>query len=414
MNSPYQRKTSNFFPRELGGDAEATPPGRGGPSLIASHTPLAIPLPEFLRPVSGFGITLGPSYTHMNTTAPSSPFQFTKRHNLSPLIGSKFFSSQPNPTPGVRKSLSTSQTPLIDPFVLNVTSPISPDLPSIEMLSLSQGGTSSHKSLTSSLASSNFIGLSPSMPLQSIWSNSNTPIIDNSWTGIDDKTPKLDNFHFETSDVLFSPFYEEEVPPIESSESKRHNIYSSKVNSTPTFIPRGEQKVEGKILFPDTKRPEFLGERLRKVETRTVKAKVAKEEKYDDFRFENVVVNLPKSTNIRIPRNEALNQVFLRQLTNHGVTYSEDHCSTFYKRNKHKYMFIKESSNSLKVNNSGNKSFVTIKLKFTNDEAKKRKLKVDIKNLPVWKPINVQQMGYDKSKKRRDDKRRSKGRRERA
>lgn len=52
-------------------------------------------------------------------------------------------------------------------------------------------------------------------------------------------------------------------------------------------------------------------------------------------------------------------------------------------------MFIRELSNSLKVNNSGPKSWVTIKVKLGASE--QQKLKVDVKRLPVWKPINLNQ-----------------------
>lgn len=69
--------------------------------------------------------------------------------------------------------------------------------------------------------------------------------------------------------------------------------------------------------------------------------------------------------------------------------YPEDFCSTFYKRNTHGYMFIRELSNSLKVNASGPKSWVTLKIKL--GELEQQKLKVDVKRLPVWKPINLNQ-----------------------
>lgn len=69
--------------------------------------------------------------------------------------------------------------------------------------------------------------------------------------------------------------------------------------------------------------------------------------------------------------------------------YPEDFCSTFYKRNTHGYMFIRELSNSLKVNASGPKSWVTLKIKLGEQE--QQKMKVDVKRLPVWKPINLNQ-----------------------
>ncbi|ODV77093.1 uncharacterized protein CANTADRAFT_27477 [Suhomyces tanzawaensis NRRL Y-17324] len=89
--------------------------------------------------------------------------------------------------------------------------------------------------------------------------------------------------------------------------------------------------------------------------------------------------------------------------------YAEDYCSTFYKRNSHGYMFIREPTNSLKVNSSGGKSWVELKIKLPSDGLPHqtdqhqqaalllRKLRVDIKKLPIWKPINLNGSGPVKS-----------------
>lgn len=68
--------------------------------------------------------------------------------------------------------------------------------------------------------------------------------------------------------------------------------------------------------------------------------------------------------------------------------YPEDFCSTFYKRNSHGYMFIRESLTSLKVNSTGPKQWVTIKVKLNENLTK---MKVDVKRFPVWKPISLNQ-----------------------
>lgn len=85
-------------------------------------------------------------------------------------------------------------------------------------------------------------------------------------------------------------------------------------------------------------------------------------------------------------------------------SHAEDFCSTFYKRNNHGYMFIREGSNSPKVNSSGPKSWVTINVKLF--DADQKKLKVDVKRLPVWRPINLNQL----SATRKPAKKKSKGR----
>ncbi|CUM45947.1 unnamed protein product [Debaryomyces fabryi] len=113
------------------------------------------------------------------------------------------------------------------------------------------------------------------------------------------------------------------------------------------------------------------------------------------------VVRLPAGTR-ETRRCPKFRDYFLQQ--NNDVN-SEDYCSTFYKRNSLGYMFIKEPSNSLKVNSSGPRSWVQLKIKFP-DTASAKKLKVDIKKLPFWKPINVNLKDPSRSKKSLKDKRR--------
>lgn len=107
----------------------------------------------------------------------------------------------------------------------------------------------------------------------------------------------------------------------------------------------------------------------------------------------NIVVKLPKAGlgkfNLLREEGDSLGTLCIRQVLCNLDTkiYPEDYCSTFYKRNKHGYMFIREPSSSLKVNSSGPKSWVTIKLKLGKHDT--QKVKVDVRKLPEWKPINL-------------------------
>lgn len=114
-----------------------------------------------------------------------------------------------------------------------------------------------------------------------------------------------------------------------------------------------------------------------------------------------IVIRLPSETR-ETRRCLKFRDYFLQQ--NNDVN-GEDYCSTFYKRNSVGYMFIREPSNSLKVNNSGPRSWVQLKIKFP-DTTSAKKLKVDIKQLPFWKPMNVNLKDLTRTKKSQKDKRR--------
>lgn len=130
----------------------------------------------------------------------------------------------------------------------------------------------------------------------------------------------------------------------------KFNIYSEKVNN-PTFIPKSNLSKE--------------------IETKLGK----------------IQIKLPNS-------NQKIKKLGNKRLFNHlddsFINYGENYVSTFYKRNKNRYMFIKENTTSLKVNSVGSKSWVVIKLRLNNKLVKK-KLKVDINQLPVWNPIQKKQ-----------------------
>lgn len=81
-----------------------------------------------------------------------------------------------------------------------------------------------------------------------------------------------------------------------------------------------------------------------------------------------------------------------------GELYLEDYCLTFYKRNDHGYMFIREPTTLLKVNFTGSRQWVQVKVKMPGVS---KKTKVNIKNLPVWKPLSLNPMVNKRKDKRR-------------
>lgn len=104
------------------------------------------------------------------------------------------------------------------------------------------------------------------------------------------------------------------------------------------------------------------------------------------FAEDSIRVRLPVSTttvkNSRLFTEKIISNPF--------KSYKEDYCSTFYKRNRHGYMFVREPTNILKVNTTMSKLWVQLKIKLTdkhNGEVVCKKLKVDVKELPIWKPI---------------------------
>lgn len=151
-----------------------------------------------------------------------------------------------------------------------------------------------------------------------------------------------------------------------TSVTPYENIYLAKVNK-PKFVPHESPK-----------------------QSRTASSSVGNQ----------LVVKLPTSSR-ETPRCPKFHDYFLRE--NNDINH-EDYCSTFYKRNSLGYMFIKEPSNTLKVNNSGPRSWVQLKIKFPYS-ANTRKLKVDIKLLPFWKPINLNIKDSSKTKRIVKDKR---------
>lgn len=150
--------------------------------------------------------------------------------------------------------------------------------------------------------------------------------------------------------------------------SSRENIYLARVNN-PTFVPQVTARPEKKVRSASNKQ---------------------------------LIVKLPAATR-EIRKCPKFRDNLLRE--NNDIN-NEDYCSTFYKRNSLGYMFIKEPSNSLKVNNSGPRSWVQLKIKFP-ETSNTKKLKVDIKQLPFWKPINNNPKDKSRAKKSPRDKKKS-------
>lgn len=266
-------------------------------------------------------------------------------------------------------------------------------------------------------------------------------------------TLKLGNSLFEDTDDVFLPFFGEEekttpLPNIDPNEKEgkreKENIYLTKVNN-PAFIPtcfnestipkvqtaKALPKVMVKTVLenkkirkrseqrnsegsPDArsskqnsqydtkkgqlnKNPKYLNDKKRLLPTtrRYSYSKLEKTENISSFTKENVKLNLGNPRIPNLTSNDYFNRDILQAPEAVANRYLEDYCSTFYKRNIHGYMFTREPSNSLKVSTTGNKSWVQLKIKLGNQEGNNqklplsRKLKVDVRELPVWKPINL-------------------------
>ncbi|EGW33491.1 uncharacterized protein SPAPADRAFT_60843 [Spathaspora passalidarum NRRL Y-27907] len=169
----------------------------------------------------------------------------------------------------------------------------------------------------------------------------------------------------------------------------KSNIYANKVNN-PTFIPssglleensKSAIKISDKAIKKSKAKKDASGVRL------NYKIEAKYEEEEQSLSQKNIKIKLPN-----IFRDTPESDYFLKDMisSQEANRYGEDYCSTFYKRNIHGYMFIKEPSNSLKVNASGGKSSVSLKISLPagNNRLLAKKLKVDVKELPIWKPIS--------------------------
>lgn len=186
------------------------------------------------------------------------------------------------------------------------------------------------------------------------------------------------------------PFSESLTPP-EMFEEKKKNSSRHKTSKFLSESPASTRRTNSADHSVDpllvVKKPVDAGQRHNKSKN-GIKAK-----EKDPSNLPKVVVKFSnvdrEYLDFQPEEGESLGKLCSKHVLNNLGTkiYPEDYCSTFYKRNKHGYMFIREPSSSLKVNSSGPKSWVTIKLKLGNQDT--QKLKVDVRKLPEWKPINL-------------------------
>ncbi|RLV95910.1 hypothetical protein JA1_000618 [Spathaspora sp. JA1] len=242
------------------------------------------------------------------------------------------------------------------------------------------------------------------------------------WNDVGDSSSTLIGNSFlddSVNDYLFSPFWKEQQDEATEEEdegkkkeiyqrskdeeveleksikySNKQNIYSSKVNN-PTFIPSTMPfNSTDSLQSTSTEDTSYLAPKLT-VEKATsadvrpgnrIQQKVKQEKQV--ISRESIKAKLPS-----VVRNTPRSDYFVRNImhSQQEKRYSEDYCSTFYKRNRQGYMFIKEPSNSLKVHTSGGKSWINLKISLPdqNNNLLSRKLKVDATELPVWRPITI-------------------------
>lgn len=184
------------------------------------------------------------------------------------------------------------------------------------------------------------------------------------------------------------------APPQFSGWSKPNNIYTTKLH-TPVFVPLQlhDPWARGPVVAPPAPvvapKPRVLAklvDYMASINDNTLS--------YEVFDSPPRVRLPPKVQYIEpLPNFDTLAMT----LTN-GELYLEDFCLTFYKRNSHGYMFIREATTLLKVNFTGNKQWVQVKVKLPGIC---KKTKVNIKNLPMWKPISMNSVVNKRKDKRR-------------
>ncbi|KAG7193819.1 uncharacterized protein KQ657_000513 [Scheffersomyces spartinae] len=486
-----------------------------------TQTDIFLLLPDLVAFGNGNGVALNTNGFNNNQPHHQFASLTVKRHNSSPLIGtllsqistnslSKFFSSTvsvPNTAGSTSntgniqsstvstRSLLTSQvsTPphnnLID-FGMDLNTSIKHlNINSTPPLGSNGNGNGDSQSLFGMNSPS-----APYQPIGSIW-NENVTIGDglhhSHLTASLSKT-KLGKLNEEENDddlKLLTPLFTNDFddfnePPTSSGsrnsesylqftpltassstvttpKSRYHNIYSSKVNNTPSFIPRqlyllqhsfcnetttntstasttprlsaislpDDHLIGNSILQPfmddepfnphhpsgfDSLTPERAAypippsNQLRNIDEKAERIIQRDQEHNSANRSlnnqESASLSCSSSTSSGIFSNKSIrvrlpvcttsvknSRLFTEKIiSNPFKSYKEDYCSTFYKRNHHGYMFVREPTNILKVNTTMSKLWVQIKIKLTdkhNGDLICKKLKVDVKELPIWKPI---------------------------
>ncbi|CAK7897118.1 hypothetical protein CAAN1_04S03994 [[Candida] anglica] len=223
-------------------------------------------------------------------------------------------------------------------------------------------------------------------------------------------------------------------PVNENSNSKSNSSTNSSSNISPSLNPSINSPVESKSRTNNTLTPPLAQNSPMKAIATTIMVKTdsdlilestrniinaskipkrkmgsistRRRESVKSRRDSDIIINLPhkipstNSDSSPIPK-KVFNDFLLSQ-DNMKKAYQEDYCSTFYKRNQHGYMFVKEPANSLKVNTNGvgSKSWVQLKVNLPESYSVTRKVKVDVRELPYWKPATSTGSKTKRSKKR--------------
>lgn len=415
MVEELKKRTSSFFPIQ-----EVDLPNYGLPSppvgSISSNfhsestprqsirTPNLLETPSFFSPKGDFtsGI-LGSSSPAAPLCAPRHPAVSTSVMsfgNLPARAGSSFHSDKrldtEMSTSFQNLSLSLDFKPvLLDPFLDSWRDPSST--------------FTSANSTSSNIAISGLASTAPSTR-STLFAGLSTDSVGTILRGSIWSTPKTDEFSTFGPPGLepqfnFSPYVTPTQPiPLERGRTvvnTKRNIYASKVH-TPIFVPGTASSTAA--TPKDTSSPLELPLQSRRSESSAssndMRQDVQPKPESPPKKLErsDITLNLGSVDSVHAPTDllHCNNKHIFENLR--LKDYLENFCSTFYKRNTHGYMFIRESSNSLKVNSSGPKSWVTIKLRLGDSPT--QKLKVDVKKLNVWKPINLNQPRAPKKKKR--------------
>lgn len=293
--------------------------------------------------------------------------------------------SVPGPRMDVNKlnqlmhSLQLGEPRLMDPFKDAGHEPLAP-LSNRSSIWSTGGGSQPPGLQNYSHKQHQHINISPPTPVSSLSSMASQPAA----------APRL---RFLSSSAAI-PAYHDFQAQVPDYERAKRNLYAEKLNN-PVFVPTDQKPQPTRPAEEprevSEKRPASRKPLDGSVKNDTKRKKPALQSNivvdFGNLAKQPVPAIAPASLNPHGSLGKECSRYVLESCT--LKDYPEDFCSTFYKRNTHGYMFIRELSNSLKVNASGPKSWVTLKVKL--GEVEQQKLKVDVKRLPVWKPINLNQ-----------------------
>ncbi|CUM63751.1 uncharacterized protein PRCAT00001335001 [Priceomyces carsonii] len=193
----------------------------------------------------------------------------------------------------------------------------------------------------------------------SIWNDSN-------------RNCELFSFEAANDSVSFSPFNEKEL---DTSFKVSLSMISGTLSHRISSLLRGQSRATSKennteklypIIEPDLQTALLVG--------------VGKSE---SMRKEKAALRLPRIKSIEVDSTN-----FTTTIHPTCKKYDEHHCSSYCKRNSHGCMFVKEATNSLKINSTDlSKSWIELKvnLQSTFTELAIRIIKVDVNEFLLWK-----------------------------